>query len=358
MVIALAGLLFVPVSLALKYLALGSPLIVFIVGALALLAVAEWVRRATGQLASRVGPTIGGLLEVSFGSLAELILALFVLLRGHANVVQAQIAGSILGTSLFGLGLAILVGGATRDRQTFKTERAGLLSSLLILVVIALLLPAVFELTGRSFGEAAQLPVTDEEVSLSVSVVLVILYFANLAFTLVTHRDVFSTDEPRGEAEWSLWVSIAVLVAATAAIAMESELVSRALQQAAKALHLAPMFLGVIVLALIGTGGDIFVGVWFAREDRIGPAIQILIGSAIQTALVVAPLLVLASALFGRPMTLVFSDPLYLFAIAGAAFIVNSVARDGETTWFEGVLLVGVYCLFALAFFFTPAPQT
>ena len=355
MLIALAGLLFVPASLALNHLAIGSPLIVFSAGALALVAVAEWIRRATNQLASRVGPTIGGLLEVSLGSLAELILAVFVLLRGQVSVVQAQIAGSILGTSLFGLGLAIILGGATRDRQTFKAERAGLLSSLLILVVIALLLPAVFDLTGRSFGKAAELAVTDEELSLAVSVVLVLLYLANLSFTLVTHRDVFSTDEPREEASWSLWVAIAVLIAATATIAVESELVSSALQQAAKVVRLSPTFLGVIVLALIGTGGDIFVGAGFARQDRIGPAFQILIGSTIQVALVVAPLLVLVSALLGRPMSLVFSDPLYLFAIAGAAFIVSSVARDGETTWFEGVLLVGVYCLFALAFFFSPA---
>ncbi len=228
-------------------------------------------------------------------------------MRGQANVVQAQITGSILGTSLLGLGLAIIVGGATRERQRFKPERASLLSSLLILVVIALLLPAVFDLTGRLSGRAAALGVTDEDVSVGVSAVLLVLYLANLVFTLVTHRDVFSTDEPEGGAEWSLLVSLAVLIAATAAIAFESEIISGALEQAAGALHLSPMFLGVIVLALIGTAGDVFASAWFAHEDRMGLVFQISIGSAIQVALVLAPLLVLASRLMGRPMSLVFS---------------------------------------------------
>src|SRR6476469_1735929 len=137
-------LILIPISAALKYLVGASPLLVFASSALAIAVLAEWVRRATDQLADRVGPAIGGLLTVSFGSIAELVLATFVLMRGQANVVQAQIAGSILATSLLGLGIAMVVGGATREAQHFKTERVGLLSNLLILVVIALLLPAVF----------------------------------------------------------------------------------------------------------------------------------------------------------------------------------------------------------------------
>lgn len=349
-----ALLLFIPLSLALKYMAGASQPLVFATSAAAVAVLAEWVRRATDQLASRLGSAVGGLLTVSFGSIAELVLALFVLMRGQVHVVQAQIAGSIVATCLAGLGLAIIVGGLRRDRQCFHPERAGLLSSLLILVVIALLLPAVFDLTGRLAGQRVQLAVTDEEVSLSVSVVLLLLYLANLAYTLVTHRDVFSADEPTDEGEgWSIFQALAVLIGATIAIAVESELISAGLDQAAEALTLSPMFLGVIVLALVGTAGDLFAACWFAAEDRMGLVLQICIGSAIQIALVVAPLLVIVSYLIGHPMTLVFTNPLHLFAIASTAFIVNSVARDGETTWFEGVLLVGIYGLLGLAFFFS-----
>lgn len=180
------------------------------------------------------------------------------------------------------------------------------------------------------------------------------LYLANLAYTLITHHDVFSADETEeGGARWSTAYALTVLVAATAAIAVESELISSGLEAAAAAFSLSPMFLGVIVLALVGTAGDLFAASWFAAEDRMGLVLQICIGSAIQIALVVAPILVLVSWAIGQPMTLVFSNPLHLFAIASTAFIVNSVARDGETTWFEGVLLAGVYGLFGLAFFFS-----
>ena len=295
-------LVFIPISLALKYLFHASAILIFATSAIAVAALAEWLRRATDQIAARVGPAIGGLLTVSFGSIAELVLALFVLMRGQASVVQAQIVGSIIGTGLLGLGLAIIVGGATRDRQRFKPERAGLLASLLILVLIALLLPAVFDLTGRLSGQANRLAVTDEEVSLGVSAVLLVLYVANLVYTLVTHRDVFAADEPQGRAEWSRTVSVTVLIAATAAIALESELVSSALEETAGALRLPPMFLGIVVLALVGTASDLFAATWFASKDRMGLVLQICIGSAIQVALVIAPVLVIASWLLGRPM--------------------------------------------------------
>lgn len=350
--IAYALLLLVPISLALKYLLGAPPLVVFGTGALALAALAEWIRRSTDQLGAHVGPAVGGLLTVSLGSISELVLAVFVLRSGQTDVVQAQIAGSIIGTSLFGLGLAIIVGGLSHDEQSFKPERASLLSSLLILVVIALVLPAVFNLTAHASGQAEALKATDEDVSLGVSVVLLLLYLANLVYTLVTHRDVFSSDKEEGEAGWSLLVSLGVLIAATAAIAFESQIISSALGGTASALGLSPIFLGIVVLALIGSAGDIFAGSWFAHKNRIGLAFQICIGSAIQIALVVAPLLVLVSWFMGRPMNLVFSNPLHLFAIASTAVIVNVVARDAETTWFEGVLLVGVYGLFALAFYF------
>lgn len=347
-----ALLLLLPLAPALRYFGAASAPWVFIAGAIAIGILADWVRRATEHVAERVGPALGGLFTISFGSLAELILALFVLADDRPDVVRAQITGSILATSLLGLGLAIVIGGIHSDRQHFDRKRAGLLSSLFILVVIALLLPAVFDYTERAAAHTQGLWISDERLSIGVSIVLLGLYAANLVYTLITHRDVFAPDEPRPvEGAWPLWLSIAVLVAATSVIALEAELVSSALEATSSTIGLSPIFLGVIVLALVGTVADLFAAVWFARQDKMGLVMNICIGSAIQIALVVAPLLVLVSWAMGHPMTLVFASPLDLFAIAGAAFIVNAVASDGETTWFEGVLLIGVYVLFGLAFF-------
>jgi Ca2+:H+ antiporter len=228
-----------------------------------------------------------------------------------------------------------------------------LLSSLLILSVIALLLPAAFDYTGRHGTNPGDLPLTDEELSLCVSGVMLVLYAGNLLYTLFTHRDVFARDEGKQKAEWSLLKSLAVLVGGTAAIALEAELISSALTATAERIHLSTYVLGIIVLALVGTSADLFAAAYFAHKDRMGLVMSICIGSAIQMALVVAPLLVLISWLIDRPMDLVFSNPLELFALGGAAFIVSAIAGDGETTWFEGLLLLGVYSLLGIAFFFT-----
>lgn len=350
--VPLALLAVVPIAPVLAYVVAAPPAWVFLVGAAGVAVLADWVRRAVEQLAGHVGSAIGGLLSVTFGSIAEIILAVFVLMNGNADVVRAQLTGSILGTSLLGLGLAIVVGGIGREGQRFKRERAGLLSSMLILVVIALLLPAVFSLTERTVGGREHLPVSDESLSIGVSIVMLALYVANLLYTLVTHRDAFASDEERGGSGWPLWLALSVLVAATAAIALEAELVSGALEATAGALGLSTIFLGVIVLAVVGTASDLFAAAYFARQDKMGLVLSICIGSTIQVALVVAPVLVLLSWAIGRPMTLVFDNPLDLFAIAGSTFIVNAIAADGETTWFEGVLLIGVYVLLGLAFFY------
>ena len=192
----------------------------------------------------------------------------------------------------------------------------------------------------------------DERLGLGVSVVLLLLYAANLIYTLVTHRDLFAGDAASGEAEWGVARALLVMMVATAVIAVQAELVSAALEDASAQLRLSPLFLGAVVLALVGTVSDLFAAVVFARQDKMDIVFTICIGSSIQTALVMAPVLVLASWFIGQPMNLVFSSPLDLFAIAGAAFIVRAIAADGETTWFEGLLLVGVYLLFALAYYF------
>jgi Ca2+:H+ antiporter len=330
--IAYALLFFIPLSLALRYLAEVPPIWIFVTGAAAIAVLADWVRRATEQLAERAGSTIGGLLNVSFGNTAELVLALFVLSNAQTQVVQAQITGSIIGTTLLFLGISVLVGGIGRTRQTFDKAGVGLLSTLLFLIVVAILLPAVFDLTERLPAPRAQISAIDEQLSLSVSVVLLLLYAANLIYTLVTHRDVFASDAASGEAEWSLFRALAVMVAGTAVIAVEAELVSSALEGTSAQIGLSPVFMGVVVLALVGTAADLFAAVVFARQDKMDIVFGMCIGSAIQIALVVAPVLVLTSWAIGRPMNLVFGSPLDLFAIASTAFIVRAIAADGETT--------------------------
>ncbi|MCQ8239948.1 calcium/proton exchanger [Rhizosaccharibacter radicis] len=354
----LLPLLLVPVSLAAGFVPDISPVWVFVLGAAATAVLADWVRRATEQLADRTGSAVGGLLNVSFGSVAELVLALFVLAGGHAAVVQAQVTGSIIGTGLLGLGLAMLVGGIRRDRQRFNRDSIGLLSTLLILVLIALLLPAIFDLAQRKASPGLDPALADEKLSLGTAIVLLGLYGANLAYTLVTHRDMFGggeEDDPgHDRAAWSLGRALGVLIGGTALVAVEAELVSGALEATAGSLGLSSTFLGIVVLALVGTAADLFAAVVFARQNRMSIVFSICIGSAIQMAMVVAPLLVLASWALGHPMNLVFGDPLDLLAIGATAFVIRAISADGETTWFEGLLLIGLYVLLALAFLFLP----
>jgi Ca2+:H+ antiporter len=345
----------VPVPLVLAYAVHAPPLWVFAAATLAIVPLAEWMRRATEQLARAAGSAVGGLLNVTFGNATELILALFVLTAGRPDVVKAQITGSIVGNSLLGLGLAIVAGSWGRECQVVGRPRAGMLASMLIVAVISLFVPALFDYTERGLLAAPNPGPQDERLSLGVSVVLILVYVANLVYTLVTHRDVYATDdegEEGGGRRWPAWQSLAVLVGATALVALEAELVSDALEAAASQLGLTPLFLGVMLLAVIGNAAEYISAVYFARRDRMGLAVTITVGSSIQVALLTAPVLVLVSYFLGHPMSLVFNNPLELVAVAAAVLIVNSVARDGETTWFEGVLLLAVYVLLGLAFYF------
>ena len=347
-------LAFIPLSLALNYGFHAGPTWVFLTAIVGIVPLAEWIRRATEQMARIAGPAIGGLLNVTFGNVAELILALFVLAAGQASVVKGQITGSIIGNSLLGLGLAIVVGSWNREKQSFKRERAGNLSSLLILATIGLLLPALFSYTEHKLTSAPDAHRLDEHLSLGVSIVLIMVYIANLIYTLVTHRDVFALpddNEEEGE-KWSTAKALGVLVGGTVLVAVQAEMVSGALEATAQGLGLSAFFLGVIVLAVIGNAAEYVSAIYFARQDQLGLVFTITVGSSIQVALFVAPLLVIISHFTAHPMNLVFSNPLELIAIAGVAFGVNSIAQDGETTWFEGVLLLALYLILGLAFFY------
>ncbi len=346
----------VPISLAMEYLFHAPPTLTFVVAVLAIVPLASMVKDATEGVASHVGTTIGGLLNVSFGNAAELILALFVLRAGNPDVAKAQITGSLIGNSLLGLGLGATFGGFKTARQKFDRDKVGTLSSLLILVVFALMIPAMFDYTERGLKGVPDPSKLDEKMSLGVAAILILIYLANLVFTLVTHRDAFAdadSDAPEDcEPKTPLKRSLLTLVGATVMVAIEAEIVSGNLEKASTSFGLSKFFLGITLLAVVGNAAEYLSAVYFARKDRMDLVMGITLGSTIQVGLLVAPILVLASYAMGHPMTLVFRSPLELVAVAAAAFCVNAIARDGETNWFEGVLLLGVYSILAIAFFY------
>ncbi|MFN8392516.1 MAG: calcium/proton exchanger [Bdellovibrionota bacterium] len=348
-------LLFVPISVACNYLLGHDSLWLFFSAGLAIVPLASWIRKGTEHLAHHLGSAIGGLLNITFGNLAELILAFFLLAEGKGEVVKAQITGAIIGNGLLGLGLGILVGSWGRKKQTFRRENAGQLGSMLILAVIALLVPAVFDLTERDIYRSPDTHQLDLHMSVGVSIVLICVYCLNLVYTLVTHHDVFAADDGVGEADhehWSIAKSLGVLVLASAVVALESEYVSGALEGAASALKVSSFFLGITVIAIAGNAAEYVAAIYFARKNQMGLVVGITVGATIQIALLVAPLLVLTSLLTEHPMNLVFHNPLELVAVVGTVFAVNSIAHDGETTWFEGALLVAVYAILAIAFLY------
>ena len=216
----------------------------------------EYIRQATDEIAHTCGEGIGGLLNVTFGNAPELIIAIFLLRIGAVEVVKAQIIGAIIGNSLLGLGLAIVAGSFGREKQKFKKESASMLSSMLILCVIALLLPALFDLAIRRTLPPAEIAARDVQFSFAVAGVLIVLYAGNLVYTLVTHSRVYAaldTDVPAAPGGWPLPVSLAVLLGAAALTAVEAELISGALQTTSDRLHLSTFFLGVVVLAVVAT---------------------------------------------------------------------------------------------------------
>jgi Ca2+:H+ antiporter len=348
-------LLLVPVSLTLAYGSHAPAAWVFATAVAAIVPLSEYIRRATEEIAHVCGDTAGGLLNVTFGNAPELIIAVFLLQTGAVEVVKAQIIGAIIGNSLLGLGLAIVAGSFGREKQVFKKESASMLSSMLILCVIALLLPAFFDFAVRGTLPPAEIPARDIQFSLAVAAVLILLYAGNLVYTLVTHRNIYArpkAGEPATSGGWPLPLSVAVLLAAAALTAVEAELISGALQATSERWHLSTFFLGIVILAIVGNIPEKASAIYFARRDRMELVVTITVGSTIQMALLIAPAILFISHLMGRPMDLVFSSPLELAAVGSAAFVVNAIAQDGETTWFEGVLLLGVYLLLAMAFYF------
>jgi Ca2+:H+ antiporter len=345
-------LLFIPVAVALEWWAPERYLLLFVAAGLAILPLAGWMGRATEQLASRLGEGVGGLLNATFGNAAELIISLAALRAGLHEVVKASLAGSIIGNVLLVLGAAMLAGGLRHPEQHFNAPAARSQATMLTLAAVALILPAAYR---AALGSDA--PATGS-LSISISVVLLGVYALNLVFSLVTHAQLFAgtAGEEAGHGEaWSTGRAAAVLAGATALIAWMSELLVGAIEPTAETLGLGQVFVGVFVVAILGNAAEHATAITAAMRNRMDLSLSIAIGSSVQVALFVAPLLVLLSLVVGpAPMDLAFGGGLVLTVLL-AVLVTGQVAGDGRSDWLKGVQLLAVYLILGLAFFFVPA---
>jgi Ca2+:H+ antiporter len=350
---------FIPLAIVLD-LAGASAGLIFVVSALGIIPTAALMGRATEELAARSGPGIGGLLNVTFGNAPELIIALFALNEGLHEVVKASIVGSIIGNVLLVLGAAMLVGGIGREKQRFSVTASSVQASMLFLAAAALVMPAIFELVeGRGLpspgAEIVNYGSTVEHLSVAVALVLIATYVAGLVFSLRTHRDLFNPPYEQEEESgfgWSVGRSIVMLAIAGVAVGVMSEILVGSISEASESVGLSEFFIGVIVVAIVGNAAEHWVAVLVAHKDKMDLAVNIAIGSAAQIALFVGPALVLASFIIGPdPMPLVFNG-FELGAVLLAILVANVVTRDGESNWFEGVQLLGLYAILAIAFGF------
>jgi Ca2+:H+ antiporter len=346
-------LLCVPISAALWYLN-APPTLTFACAALALVPLAALIGQATEDVASHVGPAAGGLLNATFGNATELVVAGIALTHGLDEVVKASITGSIIGNALLVLGGSMIAAGIGRERVFFNRVAAATSAATLLLAVTALVMPAVFNLAvfGRLQGTNPAL----NQLSLLVSIVLLSTYGLSQVFSLVTHRSVFiSLAEVPDEPELSVRTAILVLAVVTLVTAFESEILVATIGPTTEALGITQFFVGAIVIAIVGNAAEHFSAISVARRGQMDLAMSIATGSSTQIALFVAPILVVISWLIGRPMSLVF-NAFEIAAVTLAGIIVTVASLDGETNWFEGVQLVAVYLIMAIAFFYVPVP--
>jgi Ca2+:H+ antiporter len=325
---------------------------VFAVAALSLVPLAGLIGLGTEELAHRSGPAIGGLLNATFGNAAELIIALVALPRGHLSLVKASITGSIVGNLLLVLGLSFFVGGLGRQSQKFHRTAATNMTAMLFLGVVALVMPAVFDLA--LFGNLDARPPPLERLSLSTAFVLIVAYIGSLVYALTHHRDLFrpQAERPRPH-ELSITDALSILAVSTILTTIQAELLVGSLGPALSSLGLTELFVGVVVVAIIGNAAEHYSAVIAASRDQMTLAVEIAVGSSAQIALLVAPLLVLVSALIGHPMSLLF-NPFEIAAIGLSVLATALVVIDGESNWVEGLQLLSVYAVLALAFYFVP----
>ena len=353
MKILLALLLFVPAALAAKFMH-APAVVVFGLAALAIIPLSGFLGKATEEIATFTGPTLGGLLNATLGNLAELIIAILALRVGLVDLVKASITGSILGNLLLVLGAAQLAGGLRHKVQRFSVALAGLSISLLVVAVIGLVIPALYHATHtdptREFTR---------KVSVGVAVLLIIGYLLSLVYSMGTHRAVFGESrDVAAEARnheagtgWSLQRSVIVLLASAGAVGWLSEILVASTEEAIQQVGLSQLFVGLIVVPIIGNAAEHSSAVLMAMRNRMDLAVSIAMGSSAQVALLIAPVLVFVGLALGQPMDLAF-NAFEVVSVALAVAVATTVVRDAESHWLEGAFLLLVYGMLAVAFYY------
>ncbi len=344
-------LLLVPVALLSRYLG-GPAILTFGAAALGIVPLAALLGRATEALAERAGPQVSGLINGTLGNAAELIITFFAIRAGLLELVKASITGSILGNLLLVMGLSLLVGGLRHGVQKFDRTQAGLNATMLMLAVIALGIPSLFS----HAIEVGTGHMAVEYLSLGVAGAMLLVYVLSQFYLLrngssqpgIAHRRA-----PSGKAAWPLWKTIGGLALSTALIAWLSEVLVAAVEPVLEYLGWTEFFIGIVIIPLVGNAAEHLVAVQVAAKDEMDLSMGISVGSGLQVALFVAPVLVFLSLAMGNPLTLVF-NPFELAALGAASIIAALVSQDGESNWMEGVQLMVVYLILALAFFFLP----
>jgi Ca2+:H+ antiporter len=344
-------LVFVPISIGLG-LGHASPVYVFVACCLAILPLAGFMGEATEHLTHHTGPGIGGLLNATFGNAAELIIAFMALRAGETEIVKASLTGSIIGNILMVLGLAMLLGGWKRKELVFSRLAAESGSSMMVLAVVALVIPAIYaQVTQHKHPEHI------ESISLDISYILILTYVASLVFSLKTHRRLFAAaenedaDEGEHGQPWSVAKSVGVLFAAAGLVGLVSEFLVHAVDAAGTAMGLGKVFMGVVVVAVVGNAAEHSTAVTVAIKGKMDLALGIAMGSSMQIALFVAPVLVIAGHFMGTPLGLEFTV-LEVVAVMLSVSAVALLIHDGKTNWFEGLQLLAIYSILAIAFYF------
>jgi Ca2+:H+ antiporter len=322
-----------------------NEILLFALACLTIIPLAGIMGRATESIAIHSGPRVGGLLNATFGNAVELIIGILALKKGLHEVVQASITGSIIGNLLLVLGLSFLVGGIRHPVQQFSRMIASTNASMMMLgVVIALVIPAIFTLNKP--GIAGPL-------SVGVASITLLLYILGLYFSLFTHRKIFSYTESmeEEEAEWTLGKAIGILAVSSLIVGYVSEILVRTIETVSVTLGWSEIFIGVIIVAIIGNAAEHSSAILMAWNNRMDLSLEIALGSSLQIAMFVAPVLVFAGLAMGHPLHLIFSWP-ELAAMTLAVILVTLLAGDGESNWLEGAMALGAYLILGIGFYF------